>query len=92
VFSDALDVKEAAERLGVSPATVDEMVHNGDLVAVRLGGTWLLPAWQFYADGVLPGVRRVLEEWPGSTVTLSMWACTPSGQLHGRTPAQALND
>jgi hypothetical protein len=35
-------------------------------------------------------VRRVLEDWPGSTVSLSMWACTPSPRLGGRTPAQAL--
>jgi excisionase family DNA binding protein len=92
VFADALDVKGAAERLRVSRATVHEMVHNGDLVAVRLGGRWLLPAWQFNADGILPGVRRVLEDWPESTVSLSMWARTPSGTLHGRTPAQALED
>ena len=54
----------------MAPATVDEMIHNGDLVAVRLGGTWLLPTWQFNAEGVLPGVRRVLEDWTGITVTL----------------------
>ncbi len=92
VFADALDIKGAAERLGISSATVDEMVHRGDLVAVRLGGAWLLPAWQFNTNGVLPGVPRVLESWPGSTVSLSMWACTPSGELRGRTPAQALTD
>ena len=92
VFAGALDLNAAAERLGVSTATVDEMVHRRELVAVRLGGVWLLPAWQFDADGVLPGIPRVLESWPGSTVSLSMWACTPSGELHGRTPAQALAD
>ncbi len=90
VFAGAFDLKAAAGRLGVSPATVDEMVHRDELVAVRLGGAWLLPAWQFDADGVLPGIPRVLESWPGSTVSLSMWACTPSGELRGRTPAQAL--
>ena len=79
VFADAFDLNAAAERLGVSTATVDEMVHRGELVAVRLGGAWLLPARQFDADGVLPGVSRVLESWPGSTVSLSMWACLPPG-------------
>jgi excisionase family DNA binding protein len=92
VFTDALDLKTAAERLHVSSVAVDDMIHRGELVAVRLGGAWLLPAWQFTAEGVLPGVRRVLERWPGSTVTLSVWACTPSGDLRGRTPAQALED
>ena len=44
VFADALDVKRAAEKLSVAPATIDDMVQRGDLVAVRLGGTWLLRA------------------------------------------------
>ena len=92
VFADALDVKAAAERLGVSRAAVDEMVRSGELVAVRMGGVWLLPAWQFSADGVLPGVRCVLQSWPGSCISLSMWARTPSGELRDRTPAQALAD
>jgi excisionase family DNA binding protein len=92
VFADALDIKAAADRIGVSPATVAEMVHNRELVAVRLGGAWRFPAWQFSTGGVLPGVRGVLEEWPGSTVSLSVWACSPSQELYGRTPAQALED
>jgi hypothetical protein len=61
-------------------------------VAVRVGGVWNLPAWQFAAHGLLPGVAALLDRWPGSFVKLSMWACTPSGQLHGRTPAEALSD
>ena len=71
IFADALDVKAAAERLGVSRAAIDEMVRCGELVAVRMGGVWLLPAWQFSADGVLPGVRSVLQGWPGSCISLS---------------------
>ena len=42
VFAGAFDLHAAAERLGVSTATVDEMVHRGELVAVRLGGASLL--------------------------------------------------
>ena len=74
VFADALRLKTAAERLGVSPAAVDEMLRSGELVAVRMGGEWLLPVWQFSADGVLPGVRSVLRRRPGSFVSLSTWA------------------
>lgn len=92
VFADALRVKTAAERLGVSPAAVDEMLRSGELVAVRMGGEWLLPVWQFSADGVLPGVRSVLRRRPGSFVSLSTWARTPSAELRDRTPAQALED
>ena len=61
-------------------------------MAVRVGGVWRLPAWQFDAHGLLPGVPALVQGWPGSFVSLSMWACTPCGQLRGRTPAEALND
>src|SRR5436305_6714408 len=92
VLAQALDVHGAAEILGVPAATVHQMVCSGELVAVRVGGVWRLPAWQFGAHGVLDGVAGLLDSWPGSFVSLSMWACTPSGPLRGRTPAEALND
>ena len=92
VLADALDTKAAADTLGVSPATIHRMVFGGHLAAVRLGGVWRLPAWQFSAHGLLPGVPSLLESWRGSFVSLSIWACTPSPPLGGRTPAQALKD
>ena len=92
VLTQALDVQSAAEILGVPVARVHQMVRSGELVAVRVGGTWRLPAWQFGPRGLLPGVAALLENWSGSFVSLSLWAHTPSGQLRGRTPAQALND
>jgi excisionase family DNA binding protein len=90
VLASALDIKDAAHRLGVSAPTVHEMVVAGDLAALRLGGVWRLPAWQFGTDRLLPGVRDLLRNWPGSFLSLSIWACTPSSRLQGRTPAQAL--
>jgi excisionase family DNA binding protein len=92
VLNQALNVHEAAKILGVPPVTVHGMACSGELVAVRVGGAWRLPAWQFDVDGLLPGVAALLDCWPSSFVSLSMWACTPSAQLHGRTPAEALND
>jgi excisionase family DNA binding protein len=92
VLTQSLDVQGAAEILGVPAAMIHQMVCSGELVAVRVGGVWRLPAWQFGAHGLLPGVAALLDSWSGSFVSLSMWACTPSGQLRGRTPAEALND
>jgi excisionase family DNA binding protein len=92
VLTRALDVQGAAAVLGVPAATVHRMVCCGELVAMRVGGGWRLPAWQFGAHGLLPGVASLLQSWPASFVLLSMWAYTPSGQLRGRTPAEALHD
>jgi hypothetical protein len=92
VLAGALDVKAAADRLGVSAASVHEMAVTGDLAALRLGGVWRLPAWLFGADGLLAGLSDLLVSWPGSFLSLSVWACTPSARLQGRTPAQALTD
>jgi excisionase family DNA binding protein len=92
VLADALDVGAAADRLGVSAASVHEMVVAGELAALRLGGVWRLPAWQFGTDGLLPGLSDLLANWPDSFLSLSVWAGTPSARLQGRTPAQALTD
>ena len=92
VLAGALDVKAAADSLGVSKASIHEMVVAGDVAALRLGGAWRFPAWQFGAEGLLPGVSDLLANWPGSFLSLSVWACTPSARLQGRTPAQALTN
>jgi hypothetical protein len=85
VLAGALDVKAAADRLGVSPASVHEMVVAGDLAALRLGGVWRLPAWQFGAHGLRPGVSDLVANWPDSFLSLSVW-------VQGRTSAPALTD
>jgi excisionase family DNA binding protein len=92
LLADALDVGGAATRLGVSVLTIHEMVNGGQLAAVRLGGRLRLPAWQFSSDGLLVGMPDVVESWPGSFLSLSMWARTPAPQLGGRTSVQALRD
>jgi excisionase family DNA binding protein len=92
LLADAFDVKETAELLGVSAASVHQMVYSAELVAVRVGGAWRFPAWQFSADGVVAGLEEVVGGWRNSFVRLSIWAGEPSRELRGRTPAEALND
>jgi excisionase family DNA binding protein len=90
LLADALEVEAAAQRLGLPAATVERMVYRGELVAVRVGGRWRLPSWQFSADGLISGMPNVMRQWPGSFVSLWIWACAPSELLDGRTPAEAL--
>ncbi|MBA2316379.1 MAG: DNA-binding protein [Euzebyales bacterium] len=91
----ALTRAKAAERLGVSPNQITNLISDGHLVAFDHAGARLLPAWQFHADsssGRVDGVREVAAVFPGGVVSLSAWATTRNAALGGRTPAQALLD
>jgi excisionase family DNA binding protein len=90
LLADALELEGAAERLGLPVAAVEQMVYAGELVAVRLGARWRLPSWQLAAGGLVPGMPDIMRRWPGSFVSLWLWAAAPCELLDGRTPAEAL--
>jgi hypothetical protein len=86
----ALTREMAANRIGVTPQAVSERRKAGKLVGLRRGREWRFPAWQFADDGTLPALDELIDAWPGTPLALSTWAVTPSPDLDGRTPAQAL--
>lgn len=86
----ALTREEAARRLGISPQAVSKRRAAGSLVALRRGREWRLPAWQFYENGVLPGLNHLIAAYPGTPLALTMWATTPNADLDGRLPAEAM--
>jgi hypothetical protein len=90
VLDGALSTGQAAARLGVSPASFETRVRARQLLVLQSDAGWRCPAWQFGDDGSLPGVGELIAVWPGSPLALSMWATTPSADLGGRTPADAL--
>jgi hypothetical protein len=60
VLADALPVAVAARRLGIDPSRVRHRLAKRDLVGIRQPRGWLLPAYQFAADGaLLPGFEKV---------------------------------
>ena len=84
---------EVARLLGVSAQAVTEALAAGRLVGLKRGRTWLIPAWQLDADaetGVLAGVSRVADAFPGGVVALSLWMERPQADLDGSTPRRAL--
>jgi hypothetical protein len=86
----ALTRDQAAERLGITPQAVSKRVASGGLVALRRGRVSRLPAWQFYEDTVLPGLKQVISTYPGGALSLTIWATSPSPDLEGAAPAQVL--
>jgi hypothetical protein len=60
LLADALPVAEVARRLGIDPSRVRHRLARRQLIGIRRPDGWLLPAYQFGADGrLLPGVERV---------------------------------
>jgi hypothetical protein len=60
LLADALSVSEVAARLGIDPSRVRHRLLEGQLLGIRQPRGWLLPAYQFGADGrPLPGLERV---------------------------------
>lgn len=93
LIASSLTRAEVAGLLGVTEQTITDRLEAGDLVGLRQGREWRIPAWQFNAEterGFLPGVRRVHTRFPGGVVSLSMWMTAPNVELNGDTPAQAL--
>lgn len=52
--------RDAAQRLGITPAGVRKARAEGRLLAVEFGGEQRYPAFQFGEHAVRPGVREVL--------------------------------
>lgn len=93
VTDASLTRTEAAELLDVSEQAVLDRLKTGDLVGLKKGREWRLPAWQFHADtetGFLPGLSQVGAVFHGGAVSLTEWAQTPNKDLEGTTPADAL--
>lgn len=89
VLSDALTREQVAARLGISTQAVSKRASGGGLVALRYGGRWWYPRWQFADDDVVPELRELVKRFP-SALSLTTWVTTPFADLDGLTPAEML--
>jgi hypothetical protein len=64
LLADALTVKDAAARLGVSESRVRQRIAARSLLAVERAGTWKLPTFQLEGGTDLPGLTDVLPAFP----------------------------
>lgn len=93
LLAASLTRAEAAELLEVSEQAILDRLRTGDLIGLKKGREWRLPAWQFSPDterGVLPGLAKLREAFPGGAVSMSTWANLPNPDLDGATPADQL--
>jgi len=93
VLTQSITRAAAAQLLGISDQAVSDRLAAGDLVGLKDGRAWKLPAWQFDADtesGWLPGIAQLRQHFPTGPVTLTAWATTPNVDLGDHTPAAVL--
>ncbi|HEY5882825.1 MAG TPA: helix-turn-helix domain-containing protein, partial [Nakamurella sp.] len=93
VLARSITRAEAAQLLGISDQAVSDRLAAGDLVGLKEGRVWRLPAWQFDADtenGWLPGIAELRQHFPAGPVTLTAWVTAPNVDLGDRTPAARL--
>jgi hypothetical protein len=93
VIDASLTRPEVAGLLDLSEQAVLDRLEAGDLVGLKKGREWRLPAWQLSPDserGFVPGLRLLRASFPGGVVSLTEWATEPNVELDGATPADAL--
>ncbi|HFZ8994391.1 TPA: helix-turn-helix domain-containing protein [Citrobacter freundii] len=62
-----IKAKEVSELLGVTRQTVNNQVNKGKLIALRRGGDYLFPSFQFKGAGMLPHLEAILQCLPQET-------------------------
>lgn len=76
---------------GLAVELVSGPQHAGDLIgALDDALSRAAEVGETHEDGVLPGLERLIAVFPGSALSLTSWATTPSADLDDATPAQAL--
>lgn len=91
----SVTVEDASRSTGVTVEAVNAAIAAGQLLTIAAAdGQTLIPTWQLATADLggpaLAGIGDLARVFPGTTVALTLWACKPSADLAGRTPARAL--
>jgi hypothetical protein len=84
--AESLGVEEAARRLGVNTSRIRQRLAARSLYGVKDGNAWLLPAFQFVGNGLVPGIQDVLRRLPEglSPLAVARWLTLPNPDLPTR--------
>lgn len=79
----ALSVRQAAERLGVDTSSIRRRLGDRTLYGIKADGRWLLPAFQFDGDALVPNTERALAALPVGVhpVAVANWFLRPDPDL-----------
>ncbi len=93
ILADTLSSTQVAAILGTTRQTPLDRVRGNTLLALRDGGSWRFPAWQFDAggpDGMVPGLVDVLHALQTGPFAKARWLRRPHPELDEQTPLGAL--
>ncbi|MHB8417970.1 MAG: hypothetical protein ACYDCL_07830 [Myxococcales bacterium] len=79
----SLTPEEAASRLSVNSSRIRQRLGARQLYGVKQGRSWRLPAFQFAAEGLVPGIDHVLPALPRTLhpVAVVRWFESPNADL-----------
>ncbi|MGI8415600.1 MAG: hypothetical protein ACR2P2_05215 [Nakamurella sp.] len=90
---------EAGQRMGSRSAALRNAAtaarRSGKLLALRRGGYWLFPAFQFDEAGLRPEIAELIAlatEHQRTEAGLIQWLCSPTTYLGGSRPVDVLDD
>lgn len=95
VESQSVSRDAVAAALGTSATAVGNWMESGKLTGFRVGRRWMFPAWQLDAEtanGLVAGLRELIDAFPGGAVPLTRWIHKPSADLGNTTPYEALRE
>lgn len=92
LLEGALGGRQLASQLGVSNQVVDQARRADKVVALRSGGSWRYPAWQFdfsAPDPLPPHLPEVAEAAGGFRLAVTRWLFE-SDEVLGESPLRTL--
>lgn len=84
LMETSLSAGETAQRLGVDPSRVRQLLSARKLYGLQVKGSWRVPQFQFDgADRLLPGLEEVVPNLPKNLhpVAVYSWFTTPNSDL-----------
>lgn len=85
LLKSSLSTAEAAQRLGVDPSRIRQRLTSEPptLYGIRVSGGWVLPAFQFEGDDLVPGIGEVVSRLDPELhpVSVFRWFTHPSPDL-----------
>lgn len=83
LLRDSGGAGEAARLLGVQESRVRQRLADRTLYGFKHEGAWRVPRFQYYRDGLVPGVAAVFPRLPAAItpVAVGTWFTTPTMEL-----------